>query len=215
MSRGKLNIWLRNLDCSLIKSCWMTDLAIKMCGSGEPLVNMDPTIIEQLRHRYADYDKVNVRDYRDHKRIQLSPDGSPGGEKFNHIEVDVPPGCYVIWTRVCYNPWKNEETNKVMAIVDCGKEVCVNLLLNTVETCIDEVLYPYAVQAIDMRLPEKEVGIAIKSLMKAGEIPKKDFVRDLEQRLEELEEAKDERYLISTRKILEIVQSLRMKDEGE
>ena len=211
MSYGKLNIWIRNLDCSLIKTCWMTDLVIKMCGNGDPLVDMDPTIIEQLRHKYADYDIVNVRDYKEHRRIQLYPGG---GEKFNHIEVDVPPGCYVVWTRVCYG--KNEETNKVMAIVDCGKEVCVNLLLNDVETCAKELLHPYALQAIDMRLPKKEVEMAIKSLMKVGEIPKKDFIRELEQRLKELQEGKEgQEYLVPTRKILEIVKSLRIEEEKE
>lgn len=213
MSYGKLNIWLRNLDCSLIRSCWRTDLVIKACGNGDPLVDMDSTIIEQLKHRYADYDSVLVHDYQYERRIKLSPDNTRSGEKFNHIEVDVPPGCYVIWTRVCYTG--NEETNKVMAIVDCGKEVCVNLLLNKVETCINDMLFPYALQAMNMRLPEKEIGIAIKSLMKAGEIPKKDFVRNLELRLEEIEEAKVQEYLVPTRKILEIVKSLRIKDEEE
>ena len=214
MSYGKLNIWIRNLDCSLVRSCWMTDLVIKMCGNGEYLVDMDPTVIEMLKKKYSDYERVQVRDYEEYKRINLKPGNN---EKFNHIEVDVPPGCYVVWTRVCYG--KNEETNKVMVIVDCGEEVCVNLLLNDVETCANEVLYPYAVRALDMRLPEKEVGIAIKSLMKVGEIPKKGFIRELEQRLEELEEAKEEKeaqeYLVPTRKILEIVKSLRIKEEEE
>lgn len=210
MSYGKLNIWLRNLDCSLIRSCWRTDLVIKACCGGN-LVDMDPTIIEQLRQRYSDYDNVRVHDYKGEKRILLQPGG---GEKFNHIEVDVPPGCYVIWTRVCYG--HNEETNKVMAIVDCNKEVCVHLLLNKVETCIDEVLYPYAIRAVDMQQPVKEVGIAIRSLMKAGEISKKDLIGNLEQRLEELEEAKEaQEYLVPTRKTLEIVKSLRIKDEEE
>jgi len=211
MSYGKLNIWIRNLDCSLVRTCWMTDLVIKTCN-GDYLVDMDPSVIEELRKRYSDYDSVKVRYYKKHKRINLRPGG---GEKFNHIEVDVPPGCYVVWTRVCYG--HNEETNKVMAIVDCGEEVCVNLLLNRVETCANEVLYPYALRAMDKRLPEKEVATAIKSLMEVGEIPKDEFVRELEERLEELQEAKEEReaqrYLEPTAKILEIVKSLRVKEE--
>ncbi|MFZ2071258.1 MAG: hypothetical protein WAV32_06655, partial [Halobacteriota archaeon] len=129
MGYGKLNIWIRYWDCSLIKACWRTDLVIKTCND-DYLVDMDPTVIEKLRQRYPDYKDVKVQDYKGHRRIMLQPGG---GEKFNHIEVDVPPGCYVVWTRVCYG--KNEETNKVMVIVDCGEEVCVNLLLDDVETC--------------------------------------------------------------------------------
>jgi hypothetical protein len=29
MSYGKLNIWIRNLDCSLVRTCWRTDLVIR------------------------------------------------------------------------------------------------------------------------------------------------------------------------------------------
>ena len=186
---------------------------IKMCGSGDYLVHMDPTIIEQLKKRYSDYDDVEVHDYEGELRIKLQPD-IDRKEKFNHIEVDVPPGCYVVWTRVCYNG--NEETNKVMAIVDCGKEVCVNLLLDEVETCSHELAYPFGVRGLLKQLPEKEVGIAVKALMQVAGIPKKGFVRELERRLEELQEGKEaQEYLVPTRKLLEIVKSLRIKEEED
>ncbi len=211
MSYGKLNIWIRNLDCSLVRSCWMTDLVIKMCGNGEYLVDMDPTVIEMLKKKYSDYERVQVRDYEEYKRINLKPGNN---EKFNHIEVDVPPGCYVVWTRVCYG--KNEETNKVMVIVDCGGEACVNLLLDKAETCVIEALYPAAILAIEKRIPENELGIAVKVLMQVAEIPKKVFVAELEQKFAELQETKGreaQEYLKATDKLLEVVKSLRTKEE--
>jgi hypothetical protein len=189
----------------------MTDLVVKTCG-GDYLVDMDSTIMEKLRMRYADYEKVEINpNYWGEKRIRLKP-GS--GDYLNHIEVDVPPGCYVVWTRVCY--CGNEETNKVMVIVDCGGEACVNLLLDRAETCIKEALYPAAVLAIGMRLPENEVGIAVKALMQVAEIPKEVFVAELEQKFGELQETKGreaQEYLKATDKLLEIVKSLRTKEE--
>jgi hypothetical protein len=210
MSYGKLNIWFRGLDCGLLKTCWMTDLVIKTCD-GKYLVDMDPNVIEFLKKRYPDIN-VSVRDYQSYRRINLDPVDQ---RKFNHIEVDAPPGCYVIWTRVCYQSGKNEETNKVMAIVDCGEEVCVNLLLNSVETCAKEILYPFAIQAINMKL-EREVGMAIELLMKVGGVTKEEFTRDLNLALKELKtpggkkEAKE--FLQSTEKLLGMMESLDFRE---
>jgi hypothetical protein len=203
MTYGKLNIFLRNSDCRLIKSCWRTDLVIKQCGNGEPLVEMDPTIIEQLKQRYSDYDHVEIHNYQGEVRIKLQPDDTMK-QKFNHIEVDVPPGCYVIWTRVCYGD--NEETNKVMAIVDCNKEVCVNLLLDRVEACGRGFVYPFGIRAIQMEVPLIEVGVAVNAVLRVANVDKEEFVKDLEIKARELkdnEEAKE--YLIPTMRLLEIM----------
>lgn len=203
MTYGKLNIFLRNPDCSLIKSCWRTDLVIKQCGNGEPLVEMDPTIIEQLKQRYSNYDHVEVHNYQGETRIKLQPDDTMQ-EKFNHIEVDVPPGCYIIWTRVCYG--NNEETNKVMVIVDCGKEVCVNLLLDTVDTCGRGFVYPFGVRAVQMEIPLVEVGIAVKAVLRVANVDNEAFVKDLEIKVRELKDSPNaEIYLIPTMKLLEIM----------
>lgn len=207
MTYGKLNIFLRNLDCSLIKTCWRTDLVIKQCGNGEPLVEMDPTIIEQLKQRYSDYDHVEVNDYQGEIRIKLQPDDMKK-QTFNHIEVDVPPGCYIVWTRVCYGD--NEETNKVMAIVDCGKEVCVNLLLDTVDTCARGFVYPFGVKAIQMEVPLIEVGVAVNNVLKVANVDKETFVNDLTTKVRELKGSPEEKeYLLPTMKLLEI-----MKEPG-
>jgi hypothetical protein len=48
MSYGKLNIWLRFEDCSLINTCWRTDLVIKTC-TGKYLVDMYPALIPELQ----------------------------------------------------------------------------------------------------------------------------------------------------------------------
>jgi hypothetical protein len=184
----------------------MTDLVIKTCN-GNYLVDMDPTVLEKLKAKYPDYQTVEVvPDYYGEKRIRLKPQV---GKHINHIEVDVPPGCYVVWTRVCYSPG-NDETNKAMVIVDCSGEACVNLLLDQVETCVKQALYPAAVRAIEKQLPVEEIGIAVKALMEVAEMPKKEFVGELERRIGELRVAKEteaQEYLKASEKILEILKS--------
>jgi hypothetical protein len=182
MSYGKLNIWLRYADCSLITDCWRTDLVIKTCG-GEPLVDMDPTVIEKLRAKYKDYQEVVVHDYAKERRIKLLPGGK---EPVYHIEVDVPPGCYVVWTRVCYR--KNEETNKVMVIVDCDGEACVNLLLDAVETCTNEVFYPLLERAVQIDQPKHDLGGAARVLMAVAEKPEEEVLEELNLRFKEVED---------------------------
>ncbi len=188
MGMAKLNIWLRYADCSLITDCWRTDLVIKSC-CGESVVSQDPTIIDQLKERYPDYKYVQAHDYQGEKRIMLSPDGKPGGRSVYHIEVDVPPGCYVVWTRICYN--KNEETNKVMVIVGCGDDACVNLLLDAVETCTNNALHPILDKLQNLGYAKEKIRLVAEGLMAVAEKPKNDLVLELDQRRDEVRAIKD------------------------
>ncbi len=186
MSRAKLNIWLRFRDCSLITDCWMTDLVVKSC-CGEYLVDMDKTIIDQLRKRYPDFAIVDVLpNYHGETRIRLRP---PHGQYINHIELDVPPGCYVVWTRVCHG--HNEETNKFLAIADCGDHVCVNLLLNSVETCGNHFIHPFLVQAVQLNLQREQLIFAADAVMRVAKKPKKELHAELNARLEEIADRQD------------------------
>jgi hypothetical protein len=190
MSYAKLNIWLRYADCRLITDCWRTDLVINSCCD-EPVVNQDPTIIEKLKERYPDYNTVKVHEYpSDPKlketRICLIPGN--GGHVY-HIEVDVPPGCYVVWTRVCYRG--NEETNKVMVIVSCGDEACVNLILNDLYICTNAVFYPFLERAVDLKVPKHDLQAVARVMMAVGEKQKKDVIAALSQRLQEAKDMKE------------------------
>lgn len=59
MGFAKFNIWIRGADCSLLKTCWRTDLAIQLC-TGAWLVDMFPEVEDQLKLRYAK--PANVED---------------------------------------------------------------------------------------------------------------------------------------------------------
>lgn len=186
----------------------MTDVVIKTSG-GDYLVDMDPTVIQKLRKEYEDYEKVEVKpNYHGETRIRLKP---PTGEHINHIEVEVPPGCYVVWTRVCHG--RNEETNKVMVIVGCGGDACVNLLLNAVETCSRELLHPFLVRAVEMRLPRQELELAAKALLAVAKKSKKELVVELGQRLEEVEDRKDPGLQKAIDQVMKIVKAMPGKQD--
>lgn len=207
MSYAKLNIWLRYADCSLITDCWRTDLVINSC-CGEAVVDQDPTIIEKLKTKYEGYDEVLVHNYEGESRIKLRPGG---GDHLNHIEVEVPPGCYIIWTRVCYRG--NEETNKVMVIVGCDDEGCVNLLLDPVETCTNNAFYPIMERLIEIGIPKRDLQIVAKGLMVVAEKPKRAIVAELDQRLNDVKVLKDPGLLKTIGAIKEVVKVMRAKDD--
>jgi hypothetical protein len=143
-----------------------------------PLVDMDPTIVDQLKGRYPDYAVILVHDYEYERRIQLEPGG---GRHLFQIEVDVPPGCYVVWARACYGG--NEETNKVMVLVRCGDEACVNLLLNDVKTCAREIMYPLLEHGALIGMEKPDLEAVARVLMKVGEMPQKQVLAELDERL--------------------------------
>jgi len=86
----------------------------------------------------AGYD-ISTRYYHGAYRIKIQP---PSGQFINHVEMDVPVGCYKIWARVCHG--KNEETSKVMQVIgNCGECFTVDLLLPEVMNCAQDIIYPF------------------------------------------------------------------------
>lgn len=82
--------------------------------------------------------RIGTRFYHGAHRINILP---PSGEHINHIELDVPAGCYKLWGRVCHG--RNEETSIAMVIIeDCGGCKTVNLLLPEVMNCARDAIYP-------------------------------------------------------------------------
>jgi hypothetical protein len=208
MSYGRLNIWARYSNCELITDCWRQDLVIKTCG-GKYLIDIDPAVIGRLKAKYPGYTVAVNRDYHDADRIMFGYKSPAEGKFVYHVEVDVPPGCYVIWTRVCHGG--NEETNKVMAIVHCGEEVCVNLLLDSVETCGGGFLHPFMVNAFKLRLPEKDILLAARAIMAVAQKPEQKVVKELGQRMEEARLMQDKKLLEVVGKIQKMFGARRMK----
>lgn len=115
-------------------------------------------------------------------RIMFYPGG---GKTFNHIEVDIPPGCYRIWTRVCHG--NNEETSVVMINVRCDETACVNLLLPTVKTCSAHIVHPLMDKVVHEQflLDDAERLLPFRALMWGGGLGKADIQNQLNYRMDE------------------------------
>jgi len=143
---------------------------------------MDPSVIAKLKARYPDMAIDAIHDpYYGEERIRIVP---PAGKFLFHIEVEVPPGCYLVWTRICYHG--NEETNKAMAIVGCGEDVCINLLLNSIEVCSKELLQPILDHAVAVGIPKEEIVAGAKLLMDVAKRPIKEVNAELVRRANEV-----------------------------
>lgn len=126
--------------------------------------------------------EITSQTYQGAKRITVFP---PAGEYVNHLEADIPPGCYKIWTRVCHG--NNEETSVVMVNVKCGDEGCVNLLLPQLKTCaayvmhplMDKIVYEQHLADDDQRL------VAFRAVMYGAQIAKAEVLNQLNYRLAE------------------------------
>lgn len=183
MGYAKMNIWLRSLDCRLITDCWRADFVIKTC-SGIYLTDMDKTLLTKIQTQYSDFASVSILPmYQGETRISMRRSNS-GGPFFNHVEMEIPPGCYVVWARVCHG--RNEETNKVMVIVRCGEEACVNLLLNTVDRCAREAVHPVFVKAFERQIPIDDKKAFARVAMNVGEIKRNVLMQQVNERLVEV-----------------------------
>lgn len=216
MSLAHLNIFLRNANCKPLTDCWRADFVFKTCG-GDYVVDFyditDPVgpppypnneLLNQLRTRYPSYNITRLPNYQGETRVSVTP---PAGSFIHHLEVDIPPGCYKVWCRVCHGA--NEETNKVMVIVRCGDEACINLLLDSSNTCGKEIWHPGAMHVVDRGfLVEEEIKPYFKLGMDVAYVQKAQIVQQLNERIVEAQEKGDTELQAKIQSVLDIVNSM-------
>jgi hypothetical protein len=159
-SFGKLNVWVRDMHCNVVKSEGHLHV-FPCCGN------------------------------------DLFP-GSNHLIQNGHVEINVPPGCYIIKAGM-YTGHGNIYTDKTIIIVKCGKESCVNLVLpqflpHSVElqdiklTCLGTILPAFMLNAVRAGVNPGELDAAIDVMARAGRVDKGkllDVVRDEIKMLEE------------------------------
>ena len=180
MSYGKLNIWLRD-PCCVPKNVWKMELVIKTC-EGANILDFNPDVLMQLRKKYCGY--MIKKGMRAGEKVisVIQPDFE---EAIKHLEVDVPPGSYVVRAWVCYgNLW----TERVMVIVNCGDDACVNLIVPKAEHCIRMVLIPYAIEARKKAIPYDPAFLAsLELLAQAGGFTLTEIADEVDRLIKELE----------------------------
>lgn len=123
--------------------------------------------------------------YCGEKRIQLIP---PSPEKINHVTLDVPPGCYIVWTRCCFG--NNEETSKHVVQVRCGEEICFKLLLPTAQLCGGEVIMPAMDHIVqEQNFYDDERLIMLRGFMAVARLDKAAVLARMNLRRAEAEDA--------------------------
>lgn len=192
---AKLNIWIRNEDCSL-RNAWKASLEIKTC-TGKNLLDMlpesdlkkllghlekafpDATVsVKTIYYKVEDGTKTIQIHAKDNKRI------------LNNIKVKVPPGCYVVRVHVCSG---NEWSDRTMVIVSCEEAACVNLIVPEAETCGYELIGPFMGFAELEGLPLDQVKLTVDALGKLAKIPIENVARDFDARIELLKDDKGPR----------------------
>lgn len=214
MGSGKLNIWIRDEDCSL-RNVWRADLEIKTC-LGEHLIDIlaEPDlkkVIACLEERFPEC-TVTHGSYYGTRTIRIESKQ----RIINHIPVKVPPGCYVVRVHICGGG--NEWSDITMVIVGCGDEACVNLIIKEAETCAKELIIPLLRVADEIRLPKDQVQVAVNVLRKAGRVPINVIENNLNERIElfkavEVEEAK--KIVSQAQSGLKIIKNMRLRKKRQ
>lgn len=132
--------------------------------------------------------QISTRLYRSAYRIKIQP---PSGEYINHLEVDVPTGCYKVRGRVCHG--KNEETSTVMAVVEtCGECYAIDLLLPEVMNCAQDIMYPFVDKVANdyqQFLPNQADRVVVfKAIALAANIGREQILVELADRKQDAED---------------------------
>lgn len=89
--------------------------------------------------------KISTRWYRNAYRINFRP---KSGEFINHVEMDIPTGCYKIFARACHR--NNEDTSTVMKVIDtCGTCHTADLLLPEFRQCAGGIIHPFVERVVN------------------------------------------------------------------
>jgi hypothetical protein len=102
-----------------------------------------------------------------------------------NVELELPPGCYIVQGHVCgEEPGVNEFTDKAIVIVGCGQEECVNLIVPRAHTCVVQVMNPVVRALARLNVPDVEIVRTARVLMQAGAVSQDEMVGVLQRRLD-------------------------------
>ncbi len=104
-----------------------------------------------------------------------------------HVEIDVPPGCYIVRARTGSKGHHNLFTHMTMVIVGCGETACVNLVPPGVWTCGIQFNMALELQAMIGNIPRELAQKAIEVNRAVIEhLPKDVFQVEKEESVKEL-----------------------------
>lgn len=203
MSYATLNIWIKDKNCQVLSSAWRMDLVLVSCN-GIYLVDKDPDVCQRILNKNPDIASASILpNYMGATRIKMLP---VTGKKIFHVEVDVPPNSYTIWARMCHG--HNEETNRFLAIATCGSHICVNLLLNTVDRCTNDNIFPIGIAAIQRNVDAQLIQAHFQVAMKVACIKKQQLLDIANQRVTEILDGGPTELLTVNESLRDLIQTI-------
>ena len=108
-----------------------------------------------------------------------------------HMEVEVPPGCYIVGGHICEPPthlqeYINEYADRTMVIASCKQEVCVNLIVHPLKHCININLPIFTAAARRAGVLTPNLTIFAQTMMMAGNIQPQTVVDEMDNAISEL-----------------------------
>jgi hypothetical protein len=112
-----------------------------------------------------------------------------------HVEIEVPPGCYVVQGHICMFPEVNfnNYTDKAMVVAGCNQELCVDLIIPLVGTCVLRDLHPFIREALQARVPNPDIVTTARTILVAGRIQPRHAIEEVRRIIKESEAKKAER----------------------
>lgn len=132
--------------------------------------------------------KISTRYYHGANRINIRP---PAGEHINHVEMDVPTGCYKVFARVCHR--HNEDTSTVMEAIDsCGECHTVDLLLPEFVRCAGGIIHPFMERVVNdygqIIKDDAEKVVVFKAIANGANIAREQILVELADRRQDAED---------------------------
>jgi hypothetical protein len=110
-----------------------------------------------------------------------------------NVEVEVPPGCYIVQAHVCVHDKLNinEYTTKAIVRACCGQEVCVDLIVPGVKTCVHQDINAILGQAMAANVPRGDLVTTARTLLTAGGISREEMTADIQGRIDAIKARKE------------------------
>jgi hypothetical protein len=131
----------------------------------------------------------------------------PAGEA--HVEVEVPPGCYIVHGHLYMNGL-NLFTDNAIAIVGCGQVACVDLIGPTVRTCVMRDAHAFTLAAKQANLPIRDVKITLQTIMAAARISPEEIAGEIQNKITLVKDDKEAKDVLDEYKAtLDIIKSVK------
>lgn len=166
MGTAKLNIWFRDLKCRPFYNLWD--------NPGYDWVEIYNCLGERIAHVHTPVNEA-------------------------HVVVEVPPGCYMITGWVCEHRPRmhlNGPTERAMVIVGCDQEVCVNLIVPTIDACTRNLVNAMVTEAQALDIPGDEIAVTVRTLLAAARVSKLEMMNEIERHIDMIKEIKGSHQIV-------------------